>query len=175
MIIMTFCFDWCLVTAGFHGFGSTGFGISFFVFLSFLIRGSWGSLRLRQSHSLRSHLANQYKILYECYSLLNDEQLKRRQRCFKHLHSQSSFPRSSRGEQPEPSTSRLLPPQELNDQRSYNKQTRATNFRAYHQPLKCHAKSSSHRSRRSDPTSSRHQTNMAPPPSLTLRHRLHEL
>ena len=29
------------------------------------------SLRLRQSHSLRSHLANQYKILCDSLSLLN--------------------------------------------------------------------------------------------------------
>lgn len=45
----------------------------------------------------------------------------------------------------------------------------------YYQTLKCHAKSSSHRSRRSDPTSSRHQTNMAAPPRLPLRPGLHSL
>jgi hypothetical protein len=61
------------VGSGFHGFWVHW--VWDFVFRCSPCSGrvSRMSLRLRQSHSLRSHLANQYKILCEYFFQLSDE------------------------------------------------------------------------------------------------------
>ena len=168
---MTVCFSRCLGLGwiGFHGSG-LGFRFSFFVFSpssrpgprDLIGYGSHTVFVVTWQISTRSYFGHAPL----CSAMY--------QRCiaFQSTSVQKfTLPRSSR-------TTRTL---DLTCFYSKNativihrtKQGRTT--RDCHQPLKCHAQSSSHRSRRSDPTSSRHQTNMETPPRLPLRHRLDEL